>query len=210
MSSSHHTLVADFDASMGLVQTEEALSTSWSEERLLPRFAAWQTIKEPVVPSGDGGTGQLNNVNRYAYMFAIDRIVRREWLNHPAYMASNGRIDRNHNVELHLMAQISHTVLTSILVGLKSERSSFWTEVMGQLASKALIETPLRDIAPIIAGVQAERKKRDRKRGLYSEEKLNSLSLEELLLDVVASSSKDPPPEEDSDGCMPGLVLASS
>ena len=91
VSSSNHTLVADFDESMGLVQTEDALSTSLSEEGLLP-------TQENVVPSGDGGTGQLNKVDRYAYMSAIDRIVRREWLNHPAYMASNGRIDRNHNV----------------------------------------------------------------------------------------------------------------
>ena len=118
-----------------------------------------------VVPSGDGGTGKLNKVDQWVYMSAIDHIVRPECLNHPAYMATNGRIDRSLNVEIHLMSQIAHSVLTSILVGLKSNRSSFWTEVMGQLALKALAETPLRHIAPIITRVQDERIRRNQKKG---------------------------------------------
>ena len=81
---------------------------------------------------------------------------------------------------------------------------------MGQLALKALAETPLRDIAPIITRVQVERKKRGHKKEQHSEEKFGHPSLDELLVDVVASPSKDPPPEEDSDGSMPGLVVASS
>ena len=91
---------------MNLVQVEETLSASWAEE-------ANFHIKGKAIPFGEGGpAGQLNKVDRVAYSSAVGRVVRPEWVKHEAYRASNGRIDKDHNVELHLLAQPSHSVLT--------------------------------------------------------------------------------------------------
>ena len=123
-------------------------------------------------------------------------------------MCQNGRLDRNLNVEVHLMTQLAHSVLISIIVGLESNRSSFWIEVMGQLALLAMRETPLERIAPIIERVQQERIERNQK----GPENFNNLSLEELLVGVVVPPSKVAPPheEDDSDGFMPGLAPSPS
>ena len=115
------------------------------------------------VPSGDGGTYELEMINQEAYKAAMDRLVCPDWFDHPAYMGRNGRmqpINTVLSVEVLLVSKIAHNGLVGVMASLKNNTSSFWPEVTTHLAMAWMRIASLEQTAGVIKKVQLERRSR--------------------------------------------------